>query len=303
VARISSTYLPIKAAISFSMDAFDQAPLILPKMQDQILLTLCWRSVDAHFRMWLGAWVSVFCTSRRLIRRKWTVTYQCQYFTISSSLSECDNKCEPRNAEPEIGPDGYSQTRRNPRVDGYRSGFGPPRVRGSGFWPGLERNWPVFAVQTRTAGGLPRPVANTTLGKKWLRQYCCYVQNMILNGLSMTCGLASWTIHALCVVLAMVRGWNWPEAPGPGQEPPSTLSRSVLAGLLPGPDIQPRFFGLVEPGLRFHIPVPATCTTTKYLSSDRITIRSVCRLCSFSRSFISRCQICDWTNIHRIAVK
>jgi len=43
VARTSHTYLPIKAAISFFMDVCDQAPLILPKMQDQISLTLCWR--------------------------------------------------------------------------------------------------------------------------------------------------------------------------------------------------------------------------------------------------------------------
>ena len=47
MARISRTYLPIKAAISFFMDAFDQAPIILLKMQDQISLTLCWHSVDA----------------------------------------------------------------------------------------------------------------------------------------------------------------------------------------------------------------------------------------------------------------
>jgi hypothetical protein len=124
-----------------------------------------WRSVDPLltliFRMWSCAWVSVFCTSRRLIRRNWTVTYQCQYFAISSSISECDHKCETRNAEPEIWPDVSTQTRQNPRVDGSGPGFGPPRVSGSGFWLGLEQNRPVFAVQTRTAGGLPRPVANT----------------------------------------------------------------------------------------------------------------------------------------------
>ena len=112
--------------------------------------------------MWLGASVILFYTSRRLIRRKCTVTYQGQYFTIISSISECDHKCETRNAEPEIGPDGSSQTWRNPRVDGYWSGFGPPRVCGSGFWPVLEPNLPVFAVQTRTAGGLPGPVANSS---------------------------------------------------------------------------------------------------------------------------------------------
>ena len=90
------------------------------------------------------------------------MTYQGQYFTIISSISECDYKCETRNAEPEIGTDGSSQTRRNPRVDGYGSGFGPPRVCRSGFWTVLEPNRPVFAVQTRTTGGLPRPIANTT---------------------------------------------------------------------------------------------------------------------------------------------
>ena len=125
-----------------------------------------WRSVDILltliFRMWLGAWVSVFCTSRRLIRQKWTVTYQCQYFTIRSSISECDHKYETRNAEPEIGPEGSCQTRRNPWIDGYGSGFGPPRVTGWGFRPAWEPNRPVFVVQTQTAGGLPVPVANTT---------------------------------------------------------------------------------------------------------------------------------------------
>jgi hypothetical protein len=104
----------------------------------------------------------LICTSRRLIRRKRTVTYHGQYFTINSRISECDHKCETRNAEPEIGTDGSSQTRRNPRVDGYGSGFGPPRVCGSGFWPVLEPNRPGFAVQTQTAGALPGLVANTS---------------------------------------------------------------------------------------------------------------------------------------------
>ena len=73
----------------------------------------------------------------------------------SSSISECDDKCETRNAEPEIGTDGSSQTRRNLRVDGYGSGFAPPRVSMLGFWTGLEPNRPVFPFQTRTASGLP----------------------------------------------------------------------------------------------------------------------------------------------------
>ena len=40
VAGISRTYLLIKPAISLFMDACDQAPLLLRKMQDQKSLTL-----------------------------------------------------------------------------------------------------------------------------------------------------------------------------------------------------------------------------------------------------------------------
>jgi len=69
---------------------------------------------------------------------------------------------KPRNTEPEIGTDGSSQALQNPRVDGYGSGFGLPRCCGWGFWTVLESNRTVFPVQTRTAGGIPGPAANTT---------------------------------------------------------------------------------------------------------------------------------------------
>jgi len=63
--------------------------------------------------------------------------YYAQYFTINSRISECDYKCETRNAEPEIRTDGSSQTQQNPRVDVYVSGFGRQdsagRVSGR-FW-------------------------------------------------------------------------------------------------------------------------------------------------------------------------
>jgi len=81
---------------------------------------------------------------------------------INSSISECNHKYETRNAKPEIGTDGSSQTRQNPQVDGYRSGFGLRRVSASGFRTVLEPNRPIFAVHTRTAGGLAGPIANTT---------------------------------------------------------------------------------------------------------------------------------------------
>ena len=47
-----------------------------------------------------------------------TVPYQCQYFTINSSISECYHKCGTQNAELEIVTNESSQTHQNPRVDG-----------------------------------------------------------------------------------------------------------------------------------------------------------------------------------------
>jgi len=83
-----------------------------------------------------------------------------------------------RNTESEIGTAGSSHTRQNlrvdrsshtwqnPRVDGSGPGLGLPRLCGSGFWTVLEPNWTIFLVQAWTAGGLPRPVANTIQGWK-----------------------------------------------------------------------------------------------------------------------------------------
>jgi hypothetical protein len=41
----------------------------------------------------------------------------------------------------------------------------PPAQRGSGFWPVVEPNRTEPPVKTRTAGGLPGPVANTRWGQ------------------------------------------------------------------------------------------------------------------------------------------
>jgi len=99
--------------------------------------------------------------------------YQCQYSTINSSISQCNHKCEIWKEEPEIESVGSCQTRRNLRVDVYASGYGLPRVSGRGFWTGLEPNRLVFALETRTAGLLPGPVANTIYAS-FLTQYDAY---------------------------------------------------------------------------------------------------------------------------------
>jgi len=59
---------------------------------------------------------------------------------------------------------------------------------------------------------------------------------------------------------------------------------------------------------RFYHQTPGVTTSqdlapNQYLSSDRIVIRSIRRLCSFSRSFTSRFQICDLTNTCGVAIE
>jgi len=65
-------------------------------------------------------------------------------------LSATKNR-KTRNAEPDIVTDWSSHTGHTPRLDRYGSRFVPPRLSGSGCWPGLKPNRPVLAGQTWTA--------------------------------------------------------------------------------------------------------------------------------------------------------
>ena len=76
---------------------------------------------------------------------------------LNATIYRKTQKCEL-----EIGTDGSSHTRENPRVDRYGCGFGLRSRCGSGFWTGMEPNRTIIPVQTRTAGGLPGPIADTT---------------------------------------------------------------------------------------------------------------------------------------------
>jgi len=84
--------------------------------------------------------------------------YQCQYFTINNSISDCDHKYETRHAEPEIGTDGSSQTRRNPRVDGYGSGFGPQESGSQVFGRLWNQTDPFLWSKPGPLAGYPDPL-------------------------------------------------------------------------------------------------------------------------------------------------
>ena len=136
-----------------------QSPPRLLMMPDQKSLTCRWLSCSG----WGRERVSVVFSYKggRFIRKgQWCVKVNILWLTIGYLNTTIIRKTW--NTEPKIGTNGSSQTRQNPRVDRYGSGFGPPRHCGSGFWTVLEPNRTVFQVRTQTTGRLPGPVANTT---------------------------------------------------------------------------------------------------------------------------------------------
>ena len=156
---VSLLLLPIKEANTSVMTSCNQCPLWFPRMQDLKSLTLRWRSFPGWGREWLSTYFDhkgshFIQTEHRppiVIILRLTVRY------LNATINR-----STRNVEPEIGPDGSSETRQNLRVDGYGAKFGLPRSCGSGFWTVLEPNRTIFPVQTRSAGGFPGPFADTS---------------------------------------------------------------------------------------------------------------------------------------------
>ena len=169
IAGISFAYLLMKAGNHSVMDTCDQAPLGLPKMQDHALLTLHWRSFSGWGRECLS--ICLLYKGCQYIR-KWQCSTILNILQLTVGCLNAAIKRQTRNAEPEIGPNGSSQTLRNPWVDRYGARFGAARSCGSGFWTVLEPNRSVFPVQTLTAGGLPGPVANTSRADRYYRFHC-----------------------------------------------------------------------------------------------------------------------------------
>ena len=165
---VSLSLSHIKAAYTSFMNVCIQLPLRLPKVQDQQSLTCRWLSFSGWGREQLSL---VFDFKGGQYIRKGQRSTNVNILRLAMGYLKATINRITRILEPEIGTNGSSQTRQNPRVDGYGSGFGPPRCSRSGFWMGLEPNRNILAVRTRTAGRLPRPVANTSTGCAKLFEY------------------------------------------------------------------------------------------------------------------------------------
>jgi len=98
------------------------------------------------------------------------VTYQCQDFTITSSISECDQKCETRNAESEIVIDGWSKSQQNPCGTCMGPGLAP--IKSSGHGDGRVRNRidPFLWSKSTPLPGYPDPLQTVKLSCQTLCQ-------------------------------------------------------------------------------------------------------------------------------------
>ena len=97
--------------------------------------------------------------------------------------------------------------------------------------------------------------------------------------------------------LVLATSPNWRVGSGSG----STWTQTVAMGLTTR-KTRTVGNGAVLPPTTWHLKL-TILAPNKYLSSDCITTWSVCRLCSFSRSFTSRFQICDPTSIRWVAIE
>jgi len=140
------------------MTICNQCLLWLPRMQDLKSLTLHWRSFPGWGREHLSTYFDHKGGQYIQKQHRHTIV-DISRFTVGYLNATMYRTTW--NAKREIGPNGSSQTRRNPRVDAYRAGYWLPRSSRSGFWKVPEPNRTVFPVQTWTAGRLPGPVANT----------------------------------------------------------------------------------------------------------------------------------------------
>ena len=147
---VSLSLLLINAAYTSFMNVCIQLPLRLPKMQDQKSLTCHWLS----FSEWGRERVSLLFEYKggQYIRngQRYTIV---KILRLAKGYLNATINSNTWKLEPEVGTNRSGQTWWNPHDTRYRSGFGPPRCSGSGFWTGFELNWTILAVQTQTAGG------------------------------------------------------------------------------------------------------------------------------------------------------
>jgi len=169
---VSLPLLPLKEVNTSVMTICNQLPLRSPKRQDQKLLMLS----GCSFPGWGKERVSPFFdyNGGQYIKKE----LGCTIVSIFQSTVRYLNATIHRftwNAAPEIEPEQSRQTWQNLLLDGYRSGFGHRKSSGSGLWTGLPPNWPIFPVQTQTAGWLAGPVAPITHAISWCNKTCdCY---------------------------------------------------------------------------------------------------------------------------------
>jgi len=154
--------LPIKEANTSVMTICKQCPLWLPWMQNLISLTICWHSFPGWGREHLATQFD-HKDGHYIQKEPLRTIVDISQLTLEY-LNATINRTS-RKENPQIGPDGFTQTQWNPRLDGYGAGFGPPSSGALGYRTVLQPNCTVCPFQPLPPGGLPGLVADTSPDK------------------------------------------------------------------------------------------------------------------------------------------
>ena len=128
------------------------------KIHDPPSLMLRWPSFSVYETVYVSGQFN-HSGSQDIENTQWRTNIYILRSTVAYLHATINSKT--RKAELEIGTNRSSKTWQNLWVDRYRPGSSPPRGSRSGFWASRQPNWPIFVVQTRTAGRLPRPIPFT----------------------------------------------------------------------------------------------------------------------------------------------
>ena len=155
MARISCTYLPIKAAISVFMDVCDQAPLIILKMQDQISLTLCWRSFSG-----CGWECEYACLAHQggwhVENQPWRTNVNILRLTVAYLNATINGK--PETQMLRLEPTGLAKPGENSWFAGTGPGSARPQSAGSVMSRVWNRTDPFLRSQPGPLVGYPDPL-------------------------------------------------------------------------------------------------------------------------------------------------
>jgi hypothetical protein len=155
---VSLSLMLMKVACTVFMNVCNQSPLRYPLMQVQTSLTLHWLSFSTRGREYVTLSLD-YKGGQYITKRQWHSKVNNLRLTVG--YLDATRIRHTHNPELKRGSNWSTKSRQIPHVDRYRYRFGPLQCRKSVCLTYLEQHKIIFAVSTRTPGGLAGTVNNS----------------------------------------------------------------------------------------------------------------------------------------------